>query len=112
MCTVPNTGCGLCTVLKQRRPPGQPRTGPPRPKPPRTEAITDKQAVLDRAAGLRDAGRIQEALHVVDLLALAPGDDPHVVLVRALKAELCGLRKQNAPRYVSRGCYRAAAKEN
>ncbi|WP_223735625.1 hypothetical protein [Streptomyces purpurogeneiscleroticus] len=55
----------------------------------RADAITDKQAVLDHATRLRDGGRLQEALHVIDLLALAPGDDPHVVLARKLKAPVC-----------------------
>lgn len=72
----------------------------------RAEAITDKQAVLDHAARLRDTGQIQQALHVVDLLALAPGDDPDLAAARKLKADLCALRKQNASSYVSRSLYR------
>ncbi|MFC6063879.1 alkyl sulfatase dimerization domain-containing protein [Streptomyces ochraceiscleroticus] len=71
----------------------------------RADAITDKQAVLDHAARLRDAGRVQEALHVIDLLALAPGGDPHVAQARKLKADLCALRRKDAPSYVSRSCY-------
>lgn len=74
----------------------------------RAEAITDKQAVLDRAAQLRDTGRVQEALHVVDLLALAPGHEPTVVRARELKAELCALRATQATSYVSRSFYRAS----
>ncbi|WP_037577474.1 alkyl sulfatase dimerization domain-containing protein [Phaeacidiphilus oryzae] len=38
-------------------------------------AITDKAGVLARVRELRDAGRLQEALHAVDLLALAPAGD-------------------------------------
>ncbi|MGI5472853.1 alkyl sulfatase dimerization domain-containing protein [Streptomyces sp. CA-132043] len=75
----------------------------------RADAIADKQAVLDHAARLRDSGRVQEALHVIDLLALAPGDDPHVTLARKLKADLCALRKEDATSYVSRSCYTASS---
>lgn len=72
----------------------------------RAEAITDKQAVLESTRYLRDNDRVQEALHVVDLLALAPGEDPHIQAARALKAELCALRAQEATSYVSRSLYR------
>ncbi|MFE6752586.1 alkyl sulfatase dimerization domain-containing protein [Streptomyces sp. NPDC057684] len=74
----------------------------------RADAITDKQAVLDHAARLRDEGRVQEALHVIDLLASAPGDDAHVVLARKLKSDLCALRREEATSYVSRSCYGTA----
>ncbi|MDA3623950.1 MBL fold metallo-hydrolase [Saccharopolyspora sp. WRP15-2] len=74
----------------------------------RADAITDKQAVLDHAARLRDADRVQDALHVVDLLALAPGDDPEVQRARELKAELCALRAKQATSYVSRSFYRTS----
>lgn len=69
------------------------------------DAITDQQAVLDRAAELSDAGRVQEALHVIDLLAQAPGEDPLIVRARALKADLCKARAQQATSYVSRSLY-------
>ena len=75
----------------------------------RAAAITDKQAVLDRAAELRDAGQVQQALHVIDLLALAPGDEPDIVLARKLKGELCALRASQASSYVSRSLYRTGA---
>ncbi len=69
------------------------------------EAIGDKQRVLDRVMALKDAGKIQLALHVVDLLALAPGSDPVVVRARALKAELCHLRSKDVPSFVSTNLY-------
>ncbi|WP_425825775.1 alkyl sulfatase dimerization domain-containing protein [Streptomyces fractus] len=72
----------------------------------RAEAITDKQAVLDHAARLRDTGQVQEALHVIDLLALAPGDARELAAARELKSELCGLRAKEATSYVSRSFYR------
>ncbi|WP_020663064.1 alkyl sulfatase dimerization domain-containing protein [Amycolatopsis benzoatilytica] len=75
----------------------------------RAGAITDKQGVLDQVARLRDEGRTQEALHAVDVLALAPGDDPLVKQARALKAELCSARAKDASSYVSRSFYRTSA---
>lgn len=64
-------------------------------------AITDKQAVLDRARQLRDEGKVQEALHVIDLLALAPGHQE----AADLKAELCALRAGEVTSYVSKSLY-------
>jgi alkyl sulfatase BDS1-like metallo-beta-lactamase superfamily hydrolase len=72
-------------------------------------AIADKQAVLTRAAQLRDAGKPQEAMHVVDLLALAPGDEPALVAARQLKRELCAVLADRHPSYVSQSVYAAAA---
>ena len=73
----------------------------------RAAAITDKQAVLDQAHRLRDAGQVQEALHVVDLLALATADFPQAHHARTLKSELSALLAKDAPSYVSRSFYRA-----
>ncbi|WP_409180035.1 alkyl sulfatase dimerization domain-containing protein [Amycolatopsis sp. VS8301801F10] len=73
----------------------------------RAEAITDKQAVLDQAERLRADGRVQEALHVIDLLALAPGDDPLIKQARTVKEELCAARATEASSYVSRSFYRS-----
>ncbi|MEU5979803.1 alkyl sulfatase dimerization domain-containing protein [Streptomyces sp. NPDC047315] len=73
------------------------------------DAITDKQAVLDHAARLHDEGRTQEALHVVDLLALAPGDDPHHTAAATLKRQLCAALATRNPSYVSQSIYLAAA---
>jgi glyoxylase-like metal-dependent hydrolase (beta-lactamase superfamily II) len=52
-------------------------------------AISDPQTVLDTARNLQASGSGELALHVVDLLALAPGDEDVVVQARALKVELC-----------------------
>src|SRR5690606_17289052 len=52
------------------------------------KAIGDPQQVLQHARRLRDEGAIQLALHVVDLVALAPEDSDHVTEARHLKAEL------------------------
>lgn len=68
-------------------------------------AITDPAAVIERAAALRDAGDIQLALHVIDLLALGAGDDPAVAEARVLKAELCRLAALANPSYVTQSLY-------
>jgi len=73
-------------------------------------AITDKQAVIDRAKALVEAGDVQAALHVIDLLALAPGDDPVLIEARHLKAGLCHLRAEEISPYVSKALYKSTAK--
>ncbi|WP_010313710.1 hypothetical protein [Saccharopolyspora spinosa] len=49
---------------------------------------------------------MQQALHVVDLFAVVPGETPEVVEASELKAELCELRAKRASSYVSRSLYR------
>ena len=73
-------------------------------------AISDPQAVLQRAQALADDGNTQLALHVVDLLALGHGDEPVVVAARTLKAELCLARANQIDPYVSTSCYRSSAR--
>ncbi len=73
-------------------------------------AITDRHAVLDRARALAEQGQPQLALHVIDLLALAPGDDPEVAEARSLKAELCAARADQVAPFVSRSCYESSAR--
>ena len=73
-------------------------------------AITDRQAVLDRVRVLFDEGSVQLALHVIDVLALAPGDDPDVVAARALKAELCRSLAEDADSFVSQSLYVSSAR--
>jgi alkyl sulfatase BDS1-like metallo-beta-lactamase superfamily hydrolase len=65
------------------------------------EAITDRAAVLDKAQALRDAGQVQLALHVIDLLALVSSDDEDVLKARRLKAELLQERAKDVPSFVS-----------
>lgn len=72
-------------------------------------AIADPQVVLDRARELSDAGETQLALHVVDLLALAEGDEPTLVEARSLKAELSRRRASEVDPFVSKSCYRSSA---
>ena len=72
-------------------------------------ALVDKRAVLSRARELDANGQTQLALHVIDLLALAPGDAPELVAARTLKAELCRKRAREVEPYVSQACYRSSA---
>jgi uncharacterized sulfatase len=73
-------------------------------------AIADRAAVLERARALAKEGDPQLALHVVDLLALAPGDDPDVVEARRLKAELCRALAAGSPSFVSQSLYVSASR--
>jgi alkyl sulfatase BDS1-like metallo-beta-lactamase superfamily hydrolase len=72
-------------------------------------AITDPTAVMTRARELADAGDTQLALHVIDLLALGPDDDPVTTDARALKADLCRARAAEVKPYVSKACYGSSA---
>jgi uncharacterized sulfatase len=72
-------------------------------------AVTDRRAVLERARELAAAGEHQLALHVVDLLALAPGDDPELTEARALKADLCRTLADAAQSFVSQSLYRSSS---
>lgn len=74
-------------------------------------AVADPDLVLARARDLRDEGRVTLALHVVDLLALEPGQDPATVAARELKAELCRLAALGSPSYVTQSLYLNGADE-
>jgi hypothetical protein len=66
--------------------------------------------VVDRAKDLGQRGQAQLALHVIDLVALAPGDDPVVAEARVVKAELCRVRSKEVEPFVSKSCYRSSAR--
>ena len=68
-------------------------------------AITDKDAVLAQARLLVEQGNTQLAMHVVDLLALVPGDDPRLQEARSFKAELCSRRGAEVRPYVSKALF-------
>ena len=72
-------------------------------------AITDHDSVLAAARAHHEAGEHQLALHVVDLLAMAAGDEPGVAAARALKAEIAAALAQDPPAYMSGNYYRAVA---
>jgi uncharacterized sulfatase len=73
-------------------------------------AVTDHEAVLARARELHEAGETQLALHVVDLLATAPGDTGIVGEAKALKGELCQARAREVDPYVSMALYWSTAR--
>lgn len=68
-------------------------------------AVADKAAVLAEARRLAEAGDLQLALHVIDLLALAEGDAPEIAQARALKAGWLRERAKEIRSYVSRSLY-------
>lgn len=65
-------------------------------------ALGDARAVIDRARTLQQRGDVQLALHVIDLVALAPADSPDVAEARALKAKLVEARSRQVVSAVSR----------
>ena len=73
------------------------------------DAITDKAGVIERAQALAQAGRVQMALHVIDLLATATGGAPEIAQARRLKAEWLRQRAGQVSSYVSRNLYRVSA---
>ena len=73
-------------------------------------AITDRDAVIKKAEELRDGGEIQLALHVIDLIALAEGEDAIVIQARALKTELLRLRGKEVTAFVSKSLYESSAR--
>lgn len=72
-------------------------------------AIPDRAAVLACVRSLAEAGETQLALHVIDLLALAPGTSPELADARKLKAALCRRRAEEVPPYVSKALYGSSA---
>lgn len=72
-------------------------------------AITDPTAVIARARELAADGETQLALHVIDLLAQAPGDAALLQEARQLKAELCHKRAEEIRAYVSKALYASSA---
>jgi len=74
------------------------------------EALGDPAGIIARARELAWAGETQLALHVIDLVALAPGDDPIVQEARDLKAELCDERGTQIRPYVSKALYTTSAR--
>ncbi|MFT5014711.1 MAG: alkyl sulfatase BDS1-like metallo-beta-lactamase superfamily hydrolase [Planctomycetaceae bacterium] len=73
-------------------------------------AIGDPEAVIARAEELRDAGDIQLALHVIDLVANAGSVNDVVLKARTLKAELCRQRAKEIRPYVSKALFESSAR--
>jgi alkyl sulfatase BDS1-like metallo-beta-lactamase superfamily hydrolase len=72
-------------------------------------AIGDPATVMAQARRLQERGELQLALHVVDLVALAPGDSASVMQARALKAQLLEARAGQMESAVSRQIMRSEA---
>jgi uncharacterized sulfatase len=61
--------------------------------------------VLEKVRMLRDSNEIQLALHVVDLLALASGEESEILEAKKLKSELLHLQAKEVPSIVSKNLY-------
>lgn len=72
-------------------------------------AISDPESVINRATELADSGEIQLALHVIDLVALGPKEEPLAQDARKLKASWCRLRAKTVKPYVSKALYNSSA---
>ncbi len=73
------------------------------------EAIADKAAVLAQARRHAEGGRLQLALHVIDLLALAEGEAPEFAEARRLKAGWLRERAPQVQTYISKSLYHHGA---
>ena len=73
-------------------------------------AIGDPEAVISRAEELRDAGEIQLALHVIDLVANAGSVNDVVLKARRVKAALCRQRAKEVRPYVSKALFESSAR--
>ena len=69
----------------------------------------DPETTLARARELADEGQTQLALHVIDLVALAPGDEGAIGEAKALKAKLCSQRAREVDPYVSKALFWSSA---
>lgn len=72
-------------------------------------AVADHGALIRRAQALAERGDTQLALHVIDVLALAPDETATVREARRLKAAWLRQRATQVRSYVSRSLYGAAA---
>lgn len=72
-------------------------------------AVADHGALIGHAKALAGRGEVQLALHVIDVLALAPGEGESVTEARRLKAGWLRERAGQVRSYVSRSLYGAAA---
>ena len=72
--------------------------------------LVDADAVLARAEALIAAGEHQMAMHVLDLLALVPGDDAKVQRARNLKADCCDALAASNTIFVSRSMLAGSAR--
>lgn len=71
--------------------------------------VVDGERALARAREHASAGDLQLALHVIDLVALCPGDDPVTRQAQEQKAEWCEQLGRSDVPFVSRSLYRGSA---
>jgi alkyl sulfatase BDS1-like metallo-beta-lactamase superfamily hydrolase len=74
-------------------------------------SAADVQHVVARAHALAEAGQIQHALHVIDLVAQLPEDTPMHSQIRDFKADLLDRRALQVSSVVSRNLYRSMAEQ-
>lgn len=74
-------------------------------------ALGDPAVIVKHAESLRDEGKVQLALHVIDILANAESDHPQVAEARKLKAELCVSRAKEMTSIVSRNILLSSAED-
>ena len=70
---------------------------------------TGAAGLCTSATQLAASGDLQLALHVIDLLALAPGDGPELASARSLKAEWLRARAEGATSFVSKSLFLSSA---
>lgn len=74
------------------------------------DAIADPDDVIAQAEALAADGQVQLAMHVIDLVALGPDDEPAVARARGVKADLCRARSKEIDPYPSKGLYKSSAR--
>lgn len=74
-------------------------------------SAADVQHVVARAQALAEGGQIQQALHVIDLVAQLPEDTPMHSQIRDFKADLLDRRALQVSSVVSRNLYRSMAEQ-
>lgn len=72
------------------------------------DAIADPGAVIAQAEALAERGDPQLAMHVIDLVALGPDDEPAVIRARSVKSDLCRSRSKQIAPYPSKGLYKSS----
>ena len=72
------------------------------------DAIADPDEVIARAEALAADGNPQLAMHVIDLVALGPDDEPAVIRARQVKSDLCRARSREIEPIPSKGLYKSS----
>ena len=59
--------------------------------------------MITRGEALVADGQVQLAMHVIDLVALGPNDEPAVIRARGIKSDLCRTHSKEIEPYPSKG---------